>query len=61
MITALLSTIPAQTLTNYKERQAAIAAIPPYFSRGKGKSKGLMQRANKHAHMSFVRASRKKK
>ena len=61
MITALLAAIPAITLTNYEERQDAIAAIPPYFSRGKGRNKGLMQIANKHAHMNFVRASRKKK
>ena len=58
MITALIASIPELTSTNHEERQKQFASIPDYFSRGKGK--GLQQKANKHAHMSFVRASRKK-
>ena len=58
MIMTLLSAVPALTSTNYEERQKQFSAIPTYFSRGKGK--GLTQKANKHAHMSFVRASIKK-
>lgn len=58
MIMSLLSSVPALTSTNHEERQKRLTAISTYFSLGKGK--GLIQKANKHAHMSFVRASRKK-
>ena len=61
LIFSLMSEIPALTDSNYEERQKMFAALPEYLSRGKGKGKMLPQKANKHAHMSFVRAAKRKK